>query len=116
MRSITIPKLYIILHRQVLPLITDRCESRLTNLILLMLGLYKGRSVPLSRIASRIPSRARKVCTTERLRRFLSNAAVQVELWYESTARMLIQRAAVSGGVHFIIDSSKIGFGQPLLM
>lgn len=116
MRSIAIPKLYSILHERVLPFIPDQCDSRLTNLLLLMLGLYKGRSVHLSRIASRIPSRARKVCTTERLRRFLSNAAVQVEVWYASTAQMLIERAAASGWVHFIIDSSKIGFGQQLLM
>ncbi|MEP7288222.1 MAG: hypothetical protein ABI947_20920, partial [Chloroflexota bacterium] len=116
MRSIALPKLYSILHQRVLSLIPDQCDSRLTNLVLLMLGLYKGRSVHLSRIASRIPSWARKVCTTERLRRFLSNTAVQVEVWYEATAQTLIQRAAVWGWVHFIIDSSKIGFGPQLLM
>jgi hypothetical protein len=116
MRSIAIPKLYSILHERVLPLVADQCDSRLTNLALLMLGLYRGRSVHLSRIASRIPSRARKVCTTERLRRFLSNPAVKVELWYAATAQTLLQRAAVNGWVHFIIDSSKIGFGQQLLM
>ena len=115
MRSIALPKLYSILHQRVLPLIPDQCDTRLTNLILLMMGLYKGRSVHLSRIASRIPSRARKVCTTERLRRFLSNRGVQVEVWYSATAQTLIQRAAVRGWVHFIIDSSKIGFGQQLL-
>jgi hypothetical protein len=116
MKTIAIPSLYRILHERIMPMIADECDSRLTNLLLIMLGLYKGRSVHLSRIASRIPSQARKVSTVERIRRFLSNEAVQVAVWYKRTAQQLIERAVAGGGVHFIIDSSKIGFGQQLLM
>lgn len=116
MPTIAIPRLYSILLERVLPLVSNLCDSQVTNLIFLMLGLYKGRSVHLTRIASKVPSRARKLSTAERLRRFLSNAAIQVDEVYDPVAQELIKRAAASGKIRLVIDSSRIGFGHQLMM
>ena len=116
MPTIAIPHLYSILLERVLPLVGRWCDSQMTNLIWLMLGLYKGRSVHLTRIASKVPSRARKLSTAERLRRFLSNEAIQVNEVYDPVAQELIKRAAGSGKIRLVIDSSKVGFGHQLMM
>jgi len=87
MKTIAIPHLYSILLERMLPLVGNWCDSRMTNLILLMMGLYKGRSVHLTRIASKVPSNARKLSTVERLRRFLSNAAIKVDEIYDPIAK-----------------------------
>jgi len=116
MRTITIPHLYSILLERVLPLVSSWCDSQVTNLVLLLMGLYQGRSVHLTRIANKVPSRARKLSTVERIRRFLSNPAIVVKAVYAPVARELISRAAVSGQVRLVIDSSKVGFGQQLMM
>jgi DDE family transposase len=116
MPTIAIPRLYSILLERVLPLVNSMCDSQMTNLILLMLGLYQGRSVHLTRIASKVPSGARKLSTAERLRRFLSNEAVEVHEVYDPVAQELIRRAAISGKIRLVIDSSKVGFGHQLMM
>src|SRR5271165_4967970 len=116
MRTIAIPRMYSILLERVLPLVDSWCDSQMTNLILLMLVLYEGRSVHLTRIASKLPSSARKLSTVERLRRFLSNGAIKVEEVYAPVAQELLRRAAVSGKIRLVIDSSKIGFGYQMLM
>src|SRR5271165_479344 len=116
MRTIAIPRLYSILLERVLPLVGSWCDSQMTNLIWLMMGLYEGRSVHLTRIASKLPSSARKLSTVERLRRFLSNEAIKVEEVYDPVAQTLLRRAAVSGKLRLVIDSSKIGFGYQLMM
>jgi hypothetical protein len=116
MRTIAIPRLYSILHERVLPWVSRWCDSQITNLVLLMMGLYEGRSVHLTRIASRLPSAARKLSTVERLRRFLSNAAIRVDEVYDPIAQAFIERAAQKGQVRLVIDSSRVGFGHRLLM
>src|SRR5258708_27720664 len=116
MRTIAIPGLYSILLERVLALVDSWCDRQVTNLILLMLGMYKGRSVHLTRIASKVPSRARKLSTTERLRRFLSNTAIRVDEVYDPIAQELLKRAAASGKVRLVIDSSKIGFGYQFMV
>src|SRR5260221_4373906 len=116
MPTMPIPRLYSILLARVLPLVSSWCDSQMTNLILLMMGMYKGRSVHLTRIASKVPSRARKLSTTERLRRFVSNAAIQVDEVYDPIAQELLKRATASGKVRLVIDSSKIGFGYQFMV
>ena len=51
MRSVAIPHLYRSLHSYLLQRIPDECDSRLTNLIFLMMGLFQSRSVQLNLIA-----------------------------------------------------------------
>jgi len=116
MPTIPLPRLYSIVHERVLPFVKDWCDSQVTNLIWLMMGLYKGRSAHLTRIASKVPSRARKWSTVERLRRFLSNEAIQVQEVYDPVAQDLLRRAKASGRIRLVMDGSKVGFGHQLLM
>lgn len=89
-------------------LIPDNCQSRLTNLVLLMVGIFESQSVYLSVLARHIPIRARKLSLARRFERFLNNEAVQVEDWYHPWASWLIASASVSGTVHLVIDSTKV--------
>jgi hypothetical protein len=116
MPTIAVSRLYSILLERVLPLVSRWCDSQITNLVLLMMGLYEGRSGHLTRIASRLPSAARKLSTVERLRRFLSNGAIGVQEVYDPIAQELLDRAVASGQIRLVIDSSRVGFGHRLLM
>jgi hypothetical protein len=61
----------------------DNCESRLTNMVYLVVGLFKARSVHLSLIARKLPVQAKKLSLDKRLRHFLSTPAVRVREWYQ---------------------------------
>lgn len=67
-----------------------RSEQRITQLrgfVWLMVGIYESRSVSLSRIAGKIPGRAKLVSVTRRMSRLLANPAIAVREWYEPIAR-----------------------------
>lgn len=89
-------------------LIPDNCNSRLTNLVLLIVGIFESQSVYLSVIARKIPIRAKKLSLAKRLERFVDNETVEVEKWYHPWASWLIQSASTGGTVHLIIDSTKV--------
>src|SRR5258708_4397885 len=116
MRSIPIPKFYGIWHTRLPQEVSDECDSRLENLIWLMMEIYLAGSVQLDLIARKVPIRAKKLSIVKRLHRFLDNAAVRVRTWYRATAICLIQSAASGGQVRLIIDCSKVSFGHQLLM
>lgn len=116
MRLIPIQELYSMLYTRLLPILRNDIDSRMTNLILLMVGLYYGRSVHLSRIANEIPHEGRRVSLVERLRRFLSNSAVNIQGWYEVVARQLLEQAARTGRIILIVDSTKVGPSAQLMM
>jgi len=89
-------------------LIPDNCNSRLTNLVLLIVGIFEAKSVYLSVIAREIPIRAKKLSLAKRFERFVDNTAVEVERWYHPWASWLIQSASSGGTVHLVIDSTKV--------
>ena len=89
-------------------LIPDDCETRLTNLLCIMLGLYQSKSVHLNLIATKLPIRAKKRSLVKRLSRFLQNMKVDVFRWYAPWATWLIQSAASGGALHFIVDTSTV--------
>lgn len=96
-------------------LIADKCETRLRNMSLLMVGMYLSQSVSLSYIARKLPIRAKKASLSQRLSRFLKNEAVDVNSWYQSCAEWLI-RSAVSGGkLQLVVDTSKVTSSHRLL-
>jgi len=80
-----------------------------------MVGVYKSRSVHLSKVAEKIPGVAYLPSKTRRLRRLLSNPAVQARAWYEPLAKTIIQRLAHKE-IRLIVDGSKVGFGHQLLL
>src|SRR5258708_5215410 len=111
-----ITSLYSILHGQLLPLTGDLLDSQLANLVRLMEGLYEGRSVHLSRIASNLTARATNGSVVAQLNRFLGNSKVDVRAVYEAIARELLKQAAEVGRVVLIMDSTKVGFCSQLVM
>jgi hypothetical protein len=91
--------------------------TRLRNLVWLMVGIYQSRSVHLSDIANKIPSRAKELSIARRLSRFLTNPAVRVRDWYAPVARKLLQSMAQTvGEIRLIADGTKVGFNHQLLM
>lgn len=116
MPSVTIPHLYGSLHQYLLQRIPDGCDTRLTNLIYLMMGIFQSSSVQLNRIARKTPIRAKKLSIVKRLTRFLGNPAVRVREWYHPFAEQLLGSAGAAGQVHLIIDASKVAFGFRLVM
>lgn len=111
-----ITKLYSILHEAVLPFTKGLEDSQLANLVRLMEGLFKGRSVHLSRIASEVTAAATKLSVVTQLTRFLGNELVDVRAVYEPVARELLKQAAAAGRVVLIMDSTKVGFSAQLVM
>lgn len=97
-----------------------RPEQRITqirNFALLMYGIYQSRSVYLSRIAGKIPGKAKLQSIVKRLDRFLDNPAIRVREWYKPIAlQWLSDQFAKIGEIHLIVDGTKVGFGHQLLM
>ena len=61
MPTIAIPTLYRSLHEYLMQRIPDDCESRLTNLIWLMMGIFQARSVHLKLAARKVPIHAKQL-------------------------------------------------------
>jgi hypothetical protein len=97
-----------------------RPEQRITqvrNFVLLMYGIYQSHSVYLSRIAGKIPGKAKLQSIVKRLDRFLDNPAIRVREWYQPIAlQWLSDQFAQIGEIHVIVDGTQVGFGHQLLM
>lgn len=116
MPSLPISHLYRSLHRYLMQQIPDDCDTRLANMIYLMMGIFRAKEVQLPLVARTIPIRADKWSIVKRLERFLKNPAVEVEAWYRPFVEPLLRSAASAGTVHLIIDATKVAFGFRLLM
>lgn len=116
MRSMPIPEMDRSLHEYLLQRIPDECDTRLTNLIFRMLGIFQSRRVQLNWVARKTPIRAQKLSIVKRLSRFLDNGAVRVREGYHPFAETLLRSAANAGPVHWMIDTSKVAFGFRLVM
>ena len=116
MPFLPISHLYRSLHRYLMQQIPDDCDTRLANLIYLMMGIFRAKQVQLPLIARTIPIRANKWSIVKRLERFLKNPAVEVQAWYRPFVEPLLRSAASAGTVHLIIDATKVAFGFRLLM
>jgi hypothetical protein len=81
--------LYRIWRKRLSQLIPEDCRYhryRLTNMLLLVVGVYKARSVHLSLIARTLPVRVKKLSLVRRLERFMDNGAIRVREWYRPIA------------------------------
>jgi len=91
--------------------------TQVRNFVWLLIGIYQSRSVTLSRIAGKIPGRAKLVSTTRRLSRFLDNPAIQVREWYRPIAQQwLLAQQSSLGEIRLIVDGTAVGFGHQLLL
>ena len=116
MSHIPPPPLYRSLYERLITLLPDECDSRITNMVYLMMGIFLAKKVQTGVIASKVPVRAKRVSIIRRLERFLDNRAVRVRAWYEQVAVGLLQAASVSGRIDLIIDATKVSFHHQLLM
>ncbi len=73
----TNPQLYDTWRTQLHQLTPDTCESRLQNMLWLIVGMFLAESVHVTKIARKLPLRVQKLSLDKRLRRFLSNHAVR---------------------------------------
>jgi hypothetical protein len=110
-----ITKLYHTWMNKILQLLPEERITRVRNLAWLLAGIYESKAVHLSKVASKLPSRAMLVSTTRRLDRFLESPAFRVRDWYEPIAKKLLaQRAGQE--YRLIVDGSKVGFGHQFLV
>jgi len=110
-------QLYDTLFERISQLRPGEWVTRLRNLAWLMAGIFRSRSVHLSRIANEIPGQAKEQSLVRRLSRFLANPAVRVREWYRPIARMQLEAMAQTvGEVRLIVDGTKVGFSHQLLM
>lgn len=109
--------LYHTWFHQIRELHPDQRISRVKSFVWLMIGIYKSRSVYLSRVAGKIPGQAKLPSIVRRLARLLDNPAVQVREWYEPIARQwLATQFRAIGEIHLIVDGTKVGFAHQLLI
>ena len=116
MRYIPPTLLYRSLYERLSKLWPNEVDSRVTNMVYLMMGIFLGRTVQTGRLASKIPVRAKRLSLVRRLERFLNNPAVHARVWYEPTMRELLQKAGSSGEVALIIDATKVSFAHQCVM
>lgn len=91
--------------------------TRIRTMAWLQYGLFYSKSVHLTKIASKIPSKSKKLSIGDRFRCFLNNPLVRVRPWYRPLAESLIKEAlCASGRIRLIIDGSKVGNRHQLLM
>jgi hypothetical protein len=97
-----------------------RPGQRITQIcafVWLLVGIYLSRSVCLSRVAGKVPGKAKLTSITRRLSRLLDNPAVQVRTWYEPIARQWLEAQFRNiGEIHLIVDGTKVGGGHQLLI
>ena len=91
--------------------------TQVRNFVWLLVGIHQSRSVKMSRIAGKIPGKAKLLSTVRRLGRFLSNPAIRVREWYKPIARQwLTAQFRHQGEIRLIVDGTKVGFGHQLLI
>ena len=88
--------------------------TQIRNFVWLMIGIYRSRSVSLSRIAGKIPGKAQLLSSARRLSRFLGNPAIDVRAWYPIARSWLERQAQSLQQVRLIVDGTKVGFGHQL--
>ena len=97
-----------------------RPGQRITQIrafVWLMIGIFQSRTVCLSRIAGKIPGRAKLLSNARRLSRLLDNTAIRVREWYEPIARNWLETQWRNlGEIRLVVDGTKIGFGHQLLI
>lgn len=101
--------------RRVRQLHPEKRITRVRNLALLITGLCLGEGIHLAQIISAWPLPGKDPSLVNRLRRFLANAAVEVQSWYRPVVQQFLAPFA-GHRLRLIIDSTEIGGKYRLLM
>ncbi len=78
MRHIPPSQLYRSLYGWLVELMPEEMDSRLTNRVYLMMGIFLSRNVQTGRLASQIPLHVKRLSIVRRMERFLENGAIRV--------------------------------------
>lgn len=108
-------QVYCKIKRQIRQWLPEARITRVRNLALLITGLCEGTGIHLSEIVSAWPIPGREPSLVNRLRRFLSNAAVEVRTWYQPLARHMLS-VFKDQRIYLIIDTTKVGFDHRMLV
>jgi len=87
-----INKIYGTWNMRIRQLQPTKRRTRIRNLTWLIVGIYKSRSVHLSRIAGKISGKAKLLSFTKMMSRLLSNPAIDVRNCYEPIARNRLEK------------------------
>src|SRR5258708_9125706 len=109
-------RLYGSLYLRLAQLWPEECDSRIVNMVYLMMGIWGARSVQTGRIAAHVPVLAKKMSIVRRLERFLDNGAVRVRAWYEPVAAGIIAAARGVGEIHVVLDTTEVSAHHRLLI
>ena len=112
----TVIHTYNTLKKKVRQVIPTGHAYRERNLAWFMTGVFHSNSVHLSKVANKIPGKAKRRSRTRRLNRFLNNSSVRVRKWYKPVATRLLQEAAKTGLIRLIIDTTKVAQNHQLIM
>jgi len=112
-----INKLYDNWKRRIMELRPGQRITQVRAFVWLVIGIYLSRSVCMSKIACKMPGKAKLTSATRRLSRLLENPAIRVRAWYEPIARQWLEgQYRGIGEIHLIVDGTRIGCGHQLLM
>jgi hypothetical protein len=109
-------RLYSNVYGALVQLLPNECDSRITNMVFLMIGIFGARSVQTGRLAAYIPLHIKKLSIVRRMERFLDNGAVRVRSWYAPIASWLVSAAAVTGEIALVLDSTKVSAHHRLVL
>ena len=116
-KRMSIVQTYHIMKKRLQTIVPTERITRLRGMAWLQSGLLHSRSVHMTRIANKLPGRAKKLSRVRQLERLLANRHLRVREWYHPVAAGLLRSAAATGGpLRLIIDGSKVGHGHQLLM
>src|SRR5258708_26690981 len=110
MRHIPPPPLYRSLYGRLIKLLPGECDSRVTHMVYLMMGIFLAKKVQTGVMATKVPLRVKRPSIIRRLERFLDNGAVRVRVWYESVAVGLLRTRAARWSVPLIFHSTQRSF------
>src|SRR5258708_13566602 len=84
-------RIYSSVYLALAQLLPNECDSRLTNMAFLMVGIVGAHSVQTGRLAAYIPLHIKKLSIVRRMERFLDNGAIRRRSWYAPIPSWLIQ-------------------------
>ena len=105
---------YYTVRQRLCTLLRDLSKPQLTNLSLLIFGLFAAGNCQLPRIAAKLPLPTGAASLTQRLRRLLMNTAIQPTQLYQPVAEALLS-CFRGGSVRLILDATDLGGRLPVL-
>src|SRR3989441_2688890 len=84
--------------------------TRLVNLAAVALGILRSKSLQVGQIITALPLAGTRASLKKRVQRFLKNAGVSVDIYYQPLAQRLLQRL-VTGGARVLLTLDRTEWG-----